>query len=130
MKKVKVLTFQNLVTGKETQLILGFTDDKPVYQFNSKEIPITGEFTGFPKSIMIKWLEGIGYKLTNEVSIRGNEYYNERYEQQISDTESMVNNILNEKTESKILTVKDILNAPKELLTNLKEQKQKRAFIW
>ena len=34
-----------------------FEKNIPHYQFSSKEIPITGTFTGYPKRIMIEWLK-------------------------------------------------------------------------
>lgn len=78
MKKVRVMSFQNQKTGNITNLFLGFTDNVPVYQFDTKEIPITGEFTGFPKSIMIKWMESIGYTLESDIPVRGCSYHNDQ----------------------------------------------------
>jgi len=60
---VKLFVFKNRQTELTTNLYLGFKKDMPVYQFSSKEIPITGEFTGFPTHIMIEWMDKIGYKL-------------------------------------------------------------------
>ena len=65
---VKMFVFKNRQTELVTNLYLGFRkvegkNDLPVYHFSSKEIPITGEFTGFPTHIMIEWMDKIGYKL-------------------------------------------------------------------
>jgi hypothetical protein len=51
---------------------MGFNDEgQPVYQIASKEIPITGEFTGYPKHIMVKWFMSMGYTLVSDTILKG-----------------------------------------------------------
>ena len=74
MKSYKALIFKK--GSRETLLFIGDKDDTgiPCYQFSSKEIPITGEFTGFPKSHMIQWMKSIGYDFISEIKLERNEY--------------------------------------------------------
>jgi len=75
-KRNKCLIFKNRVTKLTTLLFMGFKDDVPYYQFSSKEIPITGIFTGYPKMTMIKWMSNMGYDFITENNINsGNEYF-------------------------------------------------------
>ena len=76
MKSYKVLVFRK--DNRVTLLFMGNKDstDIPCYQFSSKEIPITGEFTGFPKGHMIQWMKSIGFDFIGELSLKRNEYRN------------------------------------------------------
>lgn len=64
-----VFTFQHSENADIVTLYSGIMDKKPCYRINSKKIPITGEFTGFPVSIMVKWFEEIGYTLLHSTRV-------------------------------------------------------------
>jgi len=71
---IKVFVFKNRQTGWETKLFQGFKriedgKDIPVYQLASKEIPITGDFTGYPPHIVCNWMDKIGYELETTVRL-------------------------------------------------------------
>ena len=73
--KNRVLVFKNPKNDLTTQLHMGYIDGKPVYQFSSKEIPITGEFTGYPKTIFMNWMKKIGYEYMGEYAYHhGNQF--------------------------------------------------------
>ena len=72
---LNVYSFKNEATKDSAQLFSGInTDKKPCYQISSKKIPITGEFTGFPAMVMIKWFEEMGYTYIGKFSLGHNAY--------------------------------------------------------
>ena len=74
MIKARVLVFKNRNTNLVTYLYSGFKDknfgENPCYQFKSKEIPITGIFTGYPLNIMIEWMNKSGYELVGNYPLQ------------------------------------------------------------
>jgi len=84
LKKLKAHQFQNIATGQISILYSGIKDCAeygeyiPCYQFDSKEFPIFGEFTGYPFFIMKRWMESLGYKLLSSINIAVvNDYKND-----------------------------------------------------
>ena len=72
---LNVYSFKNETTKDNAQLISGINSEKkPCYQISSKKIPITGEFTGFPAQVMIKWFQEMGYTFIGKFSL-GHNYF-------------------------------------------------------
>lgn len=71
----KVHVFVNSVTKDTVKLYSGFVNNKPYYRIDSKRIPITGEFTGYPVNVMKKWFEEIGYAHINSVAVNCHNRY-------------------------------------------------------
>ncbi len=75
MRTDKIVVFKNRATKKDTYLHMGENDLKQCcYSISSKEIPITGDFTGFPFSIMLQWFNSIGYDCTHTIPVCTSRY--------------------------------------------------------
>jgi len=72
--ELNIRSFKNESTKDNASLISGIKNGKPCYRISSKKIPITGDFSGYPANVMIKWFEEIGYTYIGKFSLGHNRF--------------------------------------------------------